>query len=83
MQLLLTMPVGAEWLLVILVFSTVLAFAGFWIYTILDVIKNKFVDESTKIVWLLVVILLGFLGAIIYWVVGRSNKVTVNNSYNL
>ena len=30
MQFLLSMPAGAEWLLVILVLATFLAFAGFW-----------------------------------------------------
>ncbi len=79
MQLLLSMPAGAEWLLVILVLATVLAFAGFWIYTVVDVVKSKFDDDSTKIVWLLVVILLGFLGSIIYWVVGRPKRVLVSN----
>lgn len=80
MQFLLSMPAGAEWLLVILVLSTILVFAGFWIYSIVDVVKSKFNDESTKIVWLLVVILLGFLGSIIYWVLGRSSKVNTHDN---
>ena len=80
MQFLLSMPAGAEWLLVILVLSTILVFAGFWIYTIVDVIRSKFNDDTTKIVWLLVVILLGFLGSIIYWVIGRPKRVTIDNN---
>ncbi len=80
MQLLLSTPRGAEWILILVALVVVLTSVGFWIYTIVDVIKSKFVDESTKIVWLLVVILLGLLGSIIYWVLGRSNKVIVNNS---
>lgn len=74
MQLLLSMPGGAEWILILVVIALLLTYLSFWVYTIVDVAKSKFNDDITKIVWLLVVILLGFLGSIIYWIVGRSSK---------
>lgn len=74
--LLLSMPGGSEWLLVLIV----LAFLIFWIFTIVDVAKSKFSDDTTKIIWLLVIILLGLLGAVIYWIFGRSNRVIVNQN---
>ena len=75
-NLLLSMPGGSEWLIALVG----LAFLIFWIYTIVDVARNKFSDDTTKIVWLLVVIFLGLLGSLIYWIFGRSNRVVVNEN---
>lgn len=75
-NLLLSMPGGSEWLIVLVG----LAFLIFWIYTIVDVARNKFSDDTTKIVWLLVVIFLGLLGSLLYWIFGRSNRVVVNEN---
>ncbi|MEI6058182.1 MAG: PLDc N-terminal domain-containing protein [archaeon] len=52
----------------------ILAFI-FWIFMIVDVVQRKFKNESDKIVWALVVILLHIVGALIYYfVVKRENK---------
>ena len=72
---LLSMPGGAEWILIIVALALVLAIIGFWIYTIVDIVKSKFQDETTKIIWLLVVVLLGILGSLIYLIFGRSGRV--------
>ena len=48
---------------------------SFWIYTIVDIVKSNFQDETTKIIWLLVVVLIGVLGSLIYWIFGRSGRV--------
>ncbi|MFN0082685.1 MAG: PLDc N-terminal domain-containing protein [Ferruginibacter sp.] len=77
-QLLLSMPAGAEWILILLGFAMLLAFIGFWIYTIVDIANSKFVDDTSKIVWLLVVVLTGIVGSIIYWIFGRSSRVLVD-----
>ncbi len=74
-QLLLSMPSGAEWILVLVALSIFLAFVGFWIYTIVDVAKSKFADDTTKIVWLLLVLLTGIIGAVIYWIFGRPHRI--------
>ena len=70
-----SMPGGAEWILIIVALALVLASIGFWIYTIVDIVKSNFQDETTKIIWLLVVVLIGILGSLIYWIFGRSGKV--------
>ncbi len=44
----------------------------FWIYAIIDVVKRTFPGENDKLIWTLVVILAGWLGALIYWFVGRD-----------
>ncbi len=77
-QLLLSMPGGAEWILILLVLAMVLALLGFWIYSIVDIAKSKFVDDTSKIVWLLVVVLTGIIGSLIYWIFGRSSRVLVD-----
>ena len=69
--LLLSMPGGSEWLLVLIV----LAFLIFWIFTIVDVAKSKFSDDTSKIIWLLIVLLTGILGSILYWIFGRSGRI--------
>ena len=76
--LLLSMPGGAEWILIIVALTLVLAITGFWIYTIVEISRSKFNDDSSKIVWILVVVLIGILGSIIYWLFGRSNRLVVN-----
>ena len=76
---LLSMPGGMEWVIILFVMAFVLAFVIFWIYTIVEIAKSKFSDESIKIIWLLIVILLGFIGSIIYWIFGRSNRILLND----
>lgn len=66
-----SMPAGLEWLVLLFGLASII----FWIVAIIDVVRSKFQDETTKIIWLLVVILIGFLGAIIYWIFGRSGRV--------
>ena len=76
-----SMPGGAEWILIIVALAFVLALIGFWIYTIVDIVKSNFQDETTKIIWLLVVILMGILGSLIYWIFGRSGKVIAEHNH--
>lgn len=45
----------------------------FWIKTIIEIVQSNFIDNS-KVTWLIVVILFGLLGAVIYHVAGRSNR---------
>jgi len=39
----------------------------FWIFMLVDSIKRKYRSENDKIVWVLVIIFTGFIGAIIYY----------------
>ena len=55
--------------LVLVFFVLVVLLMVFWIWMIVDVAKRDFKDETEKIVWILVVILAGILGAIIYYFV--------------
>jgi hypothetical protein len=44
----------------------------FWIWMLVDCIKNERLNQTEKIVWVLVIILLHFLGALIYLLAGRK-----------
>jgi len=44
----------------------------FWIWTIIDCAKRQFPGDNDKIIWLVVIIILGVLGSLIYLIAGRS-----------
>ena len=43
-----------------------------WIVAIVDCVKS---NNPNKVVWIIVIILLPFLGSILYFLVGRKNAV--------
>ncbi len=43
----------------------------FWVVEIIDAARREFTDPVTKLVWLLVIVLLHFLGAAIYYFAGK------------
>jgi hypothetical protein len=47
---------------------------GFWIWMLVDVLKNERLQGNDKVVWVLVVVLLNWLGAAIYYFVERPKK---------
>jgi hypothetical protein len=68
---------GFELILILLfVLPLVLAAFAFWIWMLISAIQNKGLTESEKIAWVLVVALLHFLGALIYFFVGHPKRKT-------
>jgi len=65
--------IGPYELVVLLVIISILAIP-FWIISIIDILKSRFAGNG-KIVWLLVVILLGVPGIILYRVIGKKKKI--------
>jgi uncharacterized integral membrane protein len=62
----------AIWLIVIV--AMILLFI-LWIFMIVDVSKRKFKTESDKIGWILIIVLTGYIGAIVYYfAVKRPDK---------
>lgn len=45
-----------------------------WIWALVDIINGRFRDDTTKIVWCLVVIFIPFIGTILYYIIGREQK---------
>lgn len=57
------------------VFIAMILLFIFWIFMIVDVAKRQFKKENDKIAWILVVILAGYIGAIVYYfVIKREDK---------
>ena len=60
-----------------LVFLALIVLASiFWIWMLIHAITNGGLSGTQKIVWVLVIIFLHFLGALIYFFVGRTRAVT-------
>lgn len=49
----------------------VLALMGFWIWMIIDCATKDFPGDNDKVVWILVIVLGNWVGALIYFFVGR------------
>lgn len=43
----------------------------FWIVELIDIARREFPDPNNKIVWFLIVFFLHFIGALIYYCVGK------------
>lgn len=52
-------------------------FAAFitWVYSLIEILKSEFKSQNGKIVWLLILIFLGPLGLLLYWVIGRKDRI--------
>jgi hypothetical protein len=48
-----------------------LACFAFWLWMLIHAITNKGLSDGEKIVWVLVVILVPFVGSIIYFFIGK------------
>jgi hypothetical protein len=56
-----------------LVVMGLLLFA-FWIWMLIDAIQNKGLTDGEKIGWVLAVLFLHFIGALLYFFIGRQKK---------
>lgn len=43
-------------------------------YTIYDVVISNFANDSDKIIWILIVVLVPFVGTILWFVIGRGKR---------
>ncbi|MFA5216824.1 SHOCT domain-containing protein [Sulfuricurvum sp.] len=53
-----------------------------WIWALVDIIKSKFQEDLMQIVWLLIVFFLPFLGVLLYLLIGRSMKQSIQQKDN-
>ena len=61
------------------IFTLLLAFAVFifWVWMLIDALTNTRLEPPARIVWLLIIFFLPFLGGLVYLVVGRQGKAVV------
>jgi hypothetical protein len=57
----------------VLLVGAALSLAGFafWLWMLIHAITNKGLPDGEKIVWVLVIIFLPFIGSLIYFFIGR------------
>lgn len=60
-----------------LLFLVALASIIFIIWALIDIARSKFPGD-TKVIWVLAVVIGGLIGTIVYFVVGRSQKISEN-----
>lgn len=55
-------------------FSLLIALIAFWIWMLVDCLKNEPSTGNDKLIWVLIIVLLGGLGAVIYFLVRRPSR---------
>ena len=56
----------------------VLATFAFWVWMLVHCLQNQGLDGNEKLIWVLVIIFTHFLGALIYFFVGRTKGKPAN-----
>ena len=74
LHLLLLMESAFPALFILVVFGIAIVSLVVWIVAIIEIAQSDFKGENDKIVWLLIVILVGIIGALIYYAVGRKQR---------
>lgn len=62
--------IGAPQLMLILVLLGIIPF----IFALVEILRSKF-SGNNKIVWLLVILFLNFFGVVLYFLIGRSQRI--------
>ena len=67
---------AAGWGIGMFLIMVVLAIAAvvLWVWALVDAIRNPALEDTMRIVWVLVIVFTGFIGAIIYLLIGRSTQ---------
>lgn len=52
-----------------------------WVFAIIEIVRSEFIDKTERLTWLLIVILLPFIGTILYILIGR--KLRLNNDSDI
>ncbi len=66
---------GLMFLLIFVIFGIGLCGTIFWIWMIVDCLQKKFKKSDDKLMWLIIIILLHFIGAGLYYFVAKTKKV--------
>lgn len=57
--------------MIIAIIIGILLFA-FWIWMIIDCAKRNFKNDLEKIIWIIIIVLLGWIGALVYYIVIKA-----------
>lgn len=67
----------AEVLVILTMLGVVVIFLGLTLVALIDVLRNEF-TENHKLIWILVILFLGPIGAILYFFIGKQHKIKPN-----
>ena len=62
-------------MIAIFFFGFILAFVGWWMWCLIDAITSDFPHRNDKLIWVLIILLTPFVGAVVYTLVGRNRKI--------
>lgn len=66
------------WQILILIIIAVLAIAP--VVAIIDITKGRFKGSNDKLIWILVVLFLNPLGTLLYFLMGKDQKIKENDN---
>ncbi len=49
-----------------------------WIIALISILRNEFPGSNDKLVWVLAVMFMPFIGSILYFLIGRNNRIKNN-----
>ncbi len=58
---------------IFIILAICLMFLVIWIMALVDILSHEF-EGQNKLIWVLVVALTGFIGAILYFIIGTKQK---------
>ncbi|MCG8577411.1 MAG: PLD nuclease N-terminal domain-containing protein [Flavobacteriales bacterium] len=66
--------------LIVYIFIGIIALAIFaiWIKTIVEIVQSDF-EGDNKLIWLLIVLFVGWVGLILYYTMGRQKRILATN----
>ena len=67
-------PLGVRLAISVVFLLIGIAVFVFWLRTLIDCLNNETPENNTKLIWILVIVLLGWLGALIYILVRRPQR---------
>lgn len=51
-----------------------------WLWALIDLLKSNFTDNMNKMIWAIVIIFIPVMGALLYLIIGRNQKIRPSNS---
>ena len=64
---------GQELILILLLLGLVLLLP---LIALIDALRSKFQADTVKLIWVIVILFLPFLGAILYFIIGRKQRIS-------
>ena len=61
-----------------LIVAIVAVFLLLTVFALVDIVRSKFEGNHTKLIWVIVVIFVHLLGPILYFTIGRKQKINVH-----